>query len=115
MALRIRLRKQGRTNRPFFRMVVTDCRNPRDGQYVEALGWYDPLESDNEKNLNIHTDRIQHWLNQGALLTESAEALVSRAAPHVIKGLREKELAQRLALATKRRARKKAAKDKVAK
>jgi small subunit ribosomal protein S16 len=108
MALRIRLRKQGRTNRPFFRMVVTNCRNPRDGQYVESLGWYDPLVSDNDKNLVIHTDRIQHWLNQGALFTESAEALVCRVAPQVIKGLREKERAQRLKLAAKRKARKKA-------
>ena len=107
MALRIRLRKQGRTNRPFFRMVVTDCRNPRDGQYVESLGWYDPLISDNEKNLSIEADRIQHWLNQGAALTESAEALICRAAPQVIKSLREKERLQRLNQAAKRKARKK--------
>lgn len=110
MALRIRLRKQGRTNRPFFRMVVTNCRNPRDGQYVESLGWYDPLVSDNDKNLMIHTDRIQHWLDQGALLSESAEALVCRVAPQVIKGLREKERVSRLKQAAKRKARKKAAK-----
>ncbi len=108
MALKIRLRKQGRTNRPFFRMVVADCRNPRDGQYVESLGWYDPLESDSEKGLNIAADRIQHWLNQGAVLTESAEALICRAAPQVIKGLREKERLQRLSQAAKRKARKKA-------
>jgi small subunit ribosomal protein S16 len=89
-------------------MVVTNIRYPRDGQYVESLGWYDPLVSDNDKNLVIHTDRIQHWLNQGALFTESAEALVCRVAPQVIKGLCEKERAQRLKLAAKRKARKKA-------
>lgn len=108
MALRIRLRKQGRHSRPFFRMVVTNCRSPRDGQYVESLGWYDPLVSDNDKNLVIHTDRIQHWLDQGAVFTESAEALVCRAAPHVIKGLRDKEQAKKLKLSAKRKARKKA-------
>ena len=108
MALRIRLRKQGRTNRPFFRMVVTDCRSPRDGKYVEALGWYDPLVEDEDKNLTIHADRVQHWLDQGAVLTESAEALVSRAAPQVIKGLKEKARTQRLKLAAKRKARKQA-------
>ncbi len=108
MALKIRLRKQGRINRPFFRMVVADCRSPRDGKYVEALGWYDPLEADEAKNLSIHPDRIQHWLDQGAILTDSAQALISRAAPQVILGLREKERVHRLKEADKRKARKKA-------
>ncbi len=45
MALKIRLRQQGRNNRPFYRLVVTDVRSPRDGKYVEMLGWYNPFES----------------------------------------------------------------------
>ena len=46
MALKIRLRQQGRKNRPFYRLVLTDSRTPRDGKYVEALGWYNPIEKD---------------------------------------------------------------------
>ena len=46
MALKIRLRQQGRNNRPFYRLVVTDARSPRDGKYVEALGWYNPFEAE---------------------------------------------------------------------
>ena len=49
MALKIRLRQQGRKNRPFYRMVVTDVRAPRDGKYCEALGWYNPFETELDK------------------------------------------------------------------
>ena len=52
MALMIRLRQQGRTNRQTYRLVVTDKKNPRDGKYIEMLGWYNPHE-ENEKNLFI--------------------------------------------------------------
>ena len=45
MALKIRLRKQGRNNRASYRVVVADSRSPRDGKYVEKLGWYDPCEN----------------------------------------------------------------------
>lgn len=106
MALKIRLRQQGRTKRPFYRVVVTDSRRPRDGRYVETIGWYNPLETDCEKLLNIREDRVEHWLSQGAILTEKAEALVAKAAPGVVKVLKEKELARRQKAVAKRKARK---------
>lgn len=107
MALKIRLRQQGRTNRAFFRLVVTDSRSPRDGKYVEALGWYNPIEESDEKKLDLKTDRIQHWLNVGAQLTENAASLIRRSAPAIIQGQVEKELAHRAKIATKRKAKKK--------
>jgi small subunit ribosomal protein S16 len=84
MALKIRLRQQGRKNQQTYRLVLCDSRSPRDGKYIETLGWYNPRESEPEKNLNIHGDRVQHWLSQGAVLTEKAESLIKRGAPDVI-------------------------------
>ncbi len=106
MALKIRLRRQGRTKRPFYRVVVTDSRRPRDGRYVETVGWYNPLEIDSEKHLNIKEDRVEHWLSQGAILTEKTEALVAKSAPGIVKTLKEKEQARRQKAAAKRKARK---------
>ncbi len=92
MALKIRMRKQGRRNRPFFRIVVSDIRCKRDGKYVEALGWYNPVEAEAEKNLNVKGDRILYWLEQGALISERVEALVDRASPSLLKSFRAAKL-----------------------
>ena len=109
MALKIRLRQQGRNNRPFYRLVLTDVRSPRDGKYIEALGWYNPFESALEKSLLVHADRVQHWLNLGAELTESAESLIGKVAPAVIQGQTAKTLAHKAKVATKRKERNKTA------
>ncbi len=89
MALVIRLRQQGKTNRRSFRLVVTDKRSPRDGKYVENLGWYDPCMA-GDKNYLIKEERIQHWLDNGAEISPKAESLVARAAPEIIKKWKEK-------------------------
>lgn len=109
MALKIRLRQQGRTNSPFYRMVLTDVRAPRDGKYIEVLGWYNPFEAEQEKNISLNAERIQHWLNLGAEITETAEALVAKVAPSVIRTQTEKALALKAKANAKRKARKKAA------
>jgi small subunit ribosomal protein S16 len=103
MALKIRLRRQGRRNRPFYRLVVTEVTSRRDGAYVEALGWYDPL-SNAEQNFEFKSDRIQHWLDNGAQLTESVEALMARGAPAVLKAHREKIAAHQVKQRVQRRA-----------
>ncbi len=108
MALKIRLRQQGRTNRATYRLVVTDSRNPRDGRYLETLGWYNPVEVEADKNMNLKSERVQHWLDLGATLSERAQILVSKAAPHVIKALKDKVIAKKAKEAEKRKARKKA-------
>lgn len=104
MALKIRLRQQGRNNRPFYRLVVTDCRSPRDGKYIEMVGWYNPFEAEVEKGLHLEAARIQHWLGLGAQLTESAEALVSKGAPSVTQWLTGRKLAHRAKMTAKRKA-----------
>jgi small subunit ribosomal protein S16 len=103
MALKIRLRQHGRKNRLFYRVVVADVRSPRDGKYVECVGWYNPFEDEQEKKLHLKEDRIEHWLNNGVQLSEKAEALVARGAPAALKAHKEKQAAHRVKVAAKRR------------
>ncbi|EKE20506.1 MAG: 30S ribosomal protein S16, partial [uncultured bacterium] len=74
MALVIRLRKMGKNNYQTFRLVVLDKRRPRDGKYLEMLGWYNPCAEKN--NLSIKNDRVQFWLEKGAEISDRAKALV---------------------------------------
>jgi len=109
MALKIRLRQQGRTNRQTYRLVVTDIRNPRDGKYLEMIDWYNPFGNTNDSN-QINIKRINYWVGQGAQITVSAQSLISRIAPDVMKEIRAKEHARRVKNVQKRRKNKKAAK-----
>lgn len=106
MALKIRLRQHGRNNRTVYRVVVTDSRKPRDGKYLEAVGWYNPIEHEAEKNLFLDASRIQHWLEYGAQLSESVEALLARGAPLLYRQQKDKSVARRVKMATKRKAQK---------
>lgn len=82
MALKIRLRQQGRRNQTVYRLVLSDVRYPRDGKYMEMLGWYDPQLVEN--NVKVDAERVTHWLNHGATLTEKAASLVKKVAPEVL-------------------------------
>lgn len=107
MAVKIRLRQQGRTNRQTFRLVACDSRVKRDGKYLENLGWYDPNLAEN--NAQIKEDRALHWLNLGAEMTPDAKNLLARSAPGVIKAWNEKREAKKVKEAAKRRAARKKA------
>lgn len=111
--LKIRLRQQGRKNRQTYRLVVTDIRNPRDGKYLEMVGWYNPFSA--TQDCMVDGDRINYWMGLGAELSESAETLIARAAPHIIKEIRAKAQMKQLKEAQKRRAVKQKAKAKKAK
>ena len=106
MAVKIRLRQQGRKNRQTFRLVVTDIRNPRDGKYLETLGSYDPHSA--KLNLQLNKERLNYWLSKGAELSPSAERLVNGVAPEVIKALKSQQNAARVKQAAQRRRLKKA-------
>lgn len=108
MGLKIRLRKQGRTNRPFFRLVLAESTTKRDGKYVEMLGWYNPIESEEEKNFSIDSARIEYWLNNGAELSEKAEALVNRGAPEIVRRQKEKLVAKKAKRTAKKREKRRA-------
>jgi small subunit ribosomal protein S16 len=87
MATRIRLRRLGATKRPFFRVVVTDQRNARDGRFIENIGKYHPL--DDPSLIEIDEDRALHWLRTGAQPSGSVQNLLDRA------GIWEKFAAER--------------------
>ena len=76
----IRLARSGAKKRPFFNMVVTDKRTRRDGSFVERIGFYNPVASDNEAGLVINTERLAYWQGQGAQLSPTAARLVKQAA-----------------------------------
>lgn len=76
MAVRIRLTRYGKKNRPFFRIAVYDSRTRRDGRYLESLGLFDPIVQDVKKKVTINVDRLHHWIGQGALPTPKVEKLL---------------------------------------
>ena len=65
MAAVIRLRKMGKKKRPYFRIVVLDRRNPRDGDYIESLGYYHPI--DGNEAMKIDTAKYEEWKSKGAI------------------------------------------------
>ncbi len=106
MALIIRLRQQGRTNRQTYRVVVADSRSPRDGKYIEMLGWYNPFQEEN--NIKINGERLNFWIGQGAQVSDKVQQLTLKVAPEVIRELRTRKQAKQVKMAAKRRALKKA-------
>ncbi|GAB4225562.1 MAG: 30S ribosomal protein S16 [Chlamydiales bacterium] len=109
MALKIRLRQQGRKNRLFYRLVIADARTPRDGKYVESIGWYNPLANSEDQILLVDGERAKYWLDQGAVMNEKVEALIKKAAPQVMKAYKEKVHARRIKEAAARKNRGKSA------
>lgn len=78
MAVRIRLKKMGRTHRPFFRVCAMDQRSPRDGRVIEELGFYDPMVPETDARAQLKGERIDHWLSVGAQPTEKVAVLIKK-------------------------------------
>ncbi len=74
MALKIRLKRMGNKNRPFYRLVVQDSRWRRDGKTIEDIGWYDPVKNPCQKS--FREKEIYKWLERGVQLTETARSLL---------------------------------------
>ena len=71
MAVSMRLSRGGSKKRPYYRIVVADARSPRDGSFIEKIGTYNPLlAKDDEKRVQIDTDRAKHWIEVGAQPTD---------------------------------------------
>jgi len=77
MAVKIRCRRTGACNNPCFRIVATDVHFPRDGKYLEILGWYDPKKK--EKNFYLELDRINKWQSNGAQISDTVKSLMQKA------------------------------------
>ena len=76
----IRLARGGAKKRPFYNVVVTDSRNRRDGRFIERVGFYNPVASAREQGLRIAHERVAHWQQHGAKLSDTVQLLVERAA-----------------------------------
>jgi small subunit ribosomal protein S16 len=101
MALKIRLRQQGKKNRQTYRLVVMDIRAKRDGKYLEKLGWYDPYRE--EQNCMVDDQRVSFWLSQGAEISTRAEQIVRRGAPDLYQQYQLQRQQQRIKRQQKRR------------
>ena len=77
MAVKIRLTRLGSKKAPFYRVVVADSRFPRDGRFVEEIGYYNPLTEPAE--IKIDTDKAQKWLKNGAQPTDTVKSLLKKA------------------------------------
>jgi small subunit ribosomal protein S16 len=79
MAVRIRMTRLGRTNRPFYRIGTYDARSPRDGRCLENLGWYNPIANNVDDQLKLNIQRVEHWISVGALPTPKVYFLLKKA------------------------------------
>ena len=76
MAVRIRLARMGAKKKPFYRVVAADIEAPRDGKFIEKLGYYDPMKD--PAVIQIYEDKVKYWLEQGASVSEAARAILKK-------------------------------------
>ncbi len=74
--VRVRMSRKGTSKTSFFRIIVADERSPRDGRFIEQLGWYDPKTAPEKVRLNL--ERYKHWVGVGARPTETVAQIVKR-------------------------------------
>jgi small subunit ribosomal protein S16 len=81
----IRLSRGGSKNRPFYNIVVADSRRPRDGKFIERIGFYNPKAAEKEEGLRVALDRFEHWTSKGAQPSDTVIRLAKkfRALPTV--------------------------------
>jgi small subunit ribosomal protein S16 len=69
----------GSKNRPFYNVVVADSRNPRDGRFIERVGFYNPVAAESEEGFRIAMDRVTYWQSKGAQASDAVEKLIRKA------------------------------------
>ena len=75
----IRLSRGGAKKRPFYQIVVADSRSPRDGRFIERIGFFNPIAQGKAERVRIDLDRVNHWVGQGASLSDRVASLVKEA------------------------------------
>ena len=76
MATKIRLRRMGAKKRPFYRIVVADARSPRDGKFIEEIGYYDPTT--NPATVKVDEEKALKWLSDGAKPSDTVKSLLQK-------------------------------------
>ena len=77
--LTIRLARTGAKKRPFFHITVADSRKPRDGRFIERVGYFNPISKGKEVRIEINQDRIDYWLSQGANISDRVLTLIKES------------------------------------
>jgi small subunit ribosomal protein S16 len=77
--VKIRLTRGGAKKRPFYHIIVTDSRSARDGRNIERVGYYNPVATGQEKRVEIDVERVQHWIERGAQMTDKVADLYKQA------------------------------------
>jgi len=77
--VKIRLARGGAKKQPFYHIIVTDSRNRRDGRNIERLGFFNPVARGNDERLRINHERVEHWVGQGAQVSERVSKLIVEA------------------------------------
>jgi small subunit ribosomal protein S16 len=75
--VKLRLRRMGAKKRPSYRIVAADSRSPRDGAFIESVGFYDPITD--PATINVNLDRARHWISNGAQPTDTVRSILMRA------------------------------------
>jgi small subunit ribosomal protein S16 len=75
----IRLARGGAKKRPFYHLTVTDSRSPRSGRYLERVGFFNPVARGGEERLRVDFDRLNHWVGQGAQMSDRVASLIKEA------------------------------------
>lgn len=99
MSVKIRLARGGAKKRPYYRVVVADARAPRDGDFIEKIGTYNPLLKKEDNNrVTFKADRVEHWLSKGAQPTDRVAKFIKAAGiklpESILKKMAVKEKAQ---------------------
>ncbi len=76
----IRLARHGAKKRPFYQIVVADSRQSRDGRFIEKVGFFNPIAQGKEEALRLDLDRVNHWIGQGAAVSDRVAKLIKDAA-----------------------------------
>lgn len=76
MAVKIRLKRMGSKKKPFYRIVVADSRSPRDGKFIEEIGYYNPVSQ--PKQVKINDEKAIKWLSNGAQPTDTVKSLLTK-------------------------------------
>ena len=76
MAVKLRLKRMGAKQKPFYRIVAADSRSPRDGRFIETVGTYNPIK--NPEEINVNEEKALYWLNKGAQPTDTVRSLLSK-------------------------------------
>ena len=89
--VKIRLRRMGAKKAPFYRIVVADARSPRDGRFIEEIGYYDPTK--NPAIVKVDAERAQYWIGHGAQPTDTVRSLLRREG--VLRAIHEQKQAEK--------------------